>query len=600
MAQTLTEALLSAAPLTHKGYTFLDGKLEERPWTFQGLAAEAERRARHFQRLGLCRGDRVAMVIPDGEDFVLTFFGVIRAGGVPVPMYPPLALNRIDAYVASAQRILQTAGARLLVTNQTIGGLIWSLVGSVDSLEDVVQVERLRKLDEQALPPFEDPQLRPEDVCFLQFTSGSTSAPKGVQVTHASLMANAHAIMKDGISADAEVDHGVSWLPLYHDMGLIGFVVSPLVAQIRVTFIPTELFVKRPNVWMKTVDEVRGTISFAPNFAFGLAAKRASRMKVDALDLSCLRVVGCGAEPINPRTLEAFIDTFAPAQLNPAAVMPAYGMAEATLAITFDGLEERFRALRIDRARYERESVAVPASEDARPDEYLELVDCGLPFPGHEVGVMDDDDRLLEEGQVGEIVLKGPSNAAGYHDNPDASADLFRSGWLHTGDLGFKKDGCLFISGRKKDLIILNGRNYYPQSIEWELENVEGIRKGNVVAFGVTGERSEELVVVAETRSEDRVSLAQAVRQHLTDALSLRPRDIVLLGPGSLPKTSSGKLQRRRAKTLYESSELGQEGNRTIGSAASRWSLAKHVASSAATRLVRSVKPGRRSNTPRS
>ena len=600
MADTLTDALRSAATVTRKGYTFLDGNLAPRAWSFAQMAAEAERRARHFQYLGLRKGDRVGMVVPDGEDFVLTFFGAIRAGLVPVPMYPPLALNRIDAYVQSAERILKTAGAQLLVTNQTIGNLIWSLVGRVPSLQDVLTVERLRRLDEASLAPFEDPELEDEDVCFLQFTSGSTSAPKGVQVTHASLMANARAIMRDGVGVDADADHGVSWLPLYHDMGLIGFVVSPLFAQIQITFIPTELFVKRPNVWMKTVDEVRGTITFAPNFAFGLAAKRAARAKVEEMDLSCLRVVGCGAEPINPRTLDAFIDAFAPARLNPAAVMPAYGMAEATLAITFDGLGARFRTLRIDRSRYEAESRAFPASEELSHEECLELVDCGAPFPEHKVGIMDDDGALLSEGYVGEVVLKGPSNARGYHDDEEATSDLFRSGWLHTGDLGFMKNGRLFISGRKKDLIILNGRNYYPQSIEWELENVDGIRKGNVVAFGLQGERTEELVVVAETRAEDLDALRQAVRKHLTDTLSLRPRDIVLLGPGSLPKTSSGKLQRRRAKALYEQDELGRQGNRTIGSAASRWALAKHVASSTATRLVRSVKANRRMNTTRS
>jgi len=600
MADTLTDALRSAASVTHKGYTFLDGSLAARPWSFAQIAAEAERRARAFQRLGLRRGDRVALVVPDGEDFVLTFFGAIQAGLIPVPMYPPLALNRIDAYVQSAERILTTAGAKLLVTNQTIASLIWSLVGRVPSLDDVLTVEKLRKLNDAELPPFEDPGQRPEDVAFLQFTSGSTSAPKGVEVTHASLMANAQAIMRDGVAVDADADHGVSWLPLYHDMGLIGFVVSPLVAQIRITFIPTELFVKRPNVWMKTVDEVRGTITFAPNFAFGLAAKRAARTKVEALDLSCLRVVGCGAEPINPRTLDAFIDTFAPAKLNPAAIMPAYGMAEATLAIAFDGLDQRFRTLRIDRGRYEADALAIPAAPELSKDEYLELVECGLPFPQHEIGIMGDDDALLPEGRVGEVVLKGPSNARGYHEDADATSALFRTGWLHTGDLGFMRDGRLFISGRKKDLIILNGRNYYPQSIEWELENLEGIRKGNVVAFGVQGERSEELVVVAETRAEALEALGQLVRKHLTDTLSLRPRDIVLLEPGSLPKTSSGKLQRRRAKTLYEEGELGREGNRTIGSAASRWALAKHVASSTATRLVRSVKTGRRMNTTRS
>jgi fatty-acyl-CoA synthase len=593
MGDTMIDLLEQAADLHHKGYTFLDASLNARPWTFAEMVRETQARAEGMRELGLRAGDRVGLVAPDPEDFVFGFLAAIQAGVMPVPMYPPFALDRLDAYVDQAARILEVAQARALFTTKSIGSLLWSLVSKVPSLETVHALEKLRN----RRPPrqFEPHRPRPEDPCFLQFTSGSTSTPKGVMVSHENLVANATAIMKDGVNADPEKDHGVSWLPLYHDMGLIGFVVSPMLQQIRVTFIPTELFVRRPNVWMETIHAQRGTITFAPNFAFGLAAKRISKSKLAELDLSCLRVVGCGAEPINPDTLRLFQNTFSAAGLRPEAIMPAYGMAEATLAITFDTLDAPFSTLRLDRSVYESERRAVVAGPDVPEERVMELVSCGRAFPGHRVGVRDDDGSLLEEGQVGELVLRGPSNTAGYYRSPEATAALLQDGWLHTGDLGFILDGEVYVSGRKKDMIILNGRNHYPQSIEWELERIEGIRKGNVVAFGIAGSNSEEVVIAAETRSEDLDQLRRTVKKQVHDAFGVRPRDVVLLPPGSLPKTSSGKLQRRKAKDLYEEASLGSEGNRTIGSAASRWAIARHVTASAVARLTHGVRGKRAS-----
>jgi len=373
-------------------------------------------------------------------------------------------------------------------------------------------------------------------------------------------------------------------------MGLIGFVVAPLLTEVPVVFIPTMSFIKGPNTWMDTVNRFRGTITFAPNFAFGLAAKRMNKRRAEKLDLSCLRVVGCGAEPINAETMRTFVDTFEPIGLDPSAIMPAYGMAESTLAITFDRLDRPFRTIRIDRARYELDKVV----ELTDAPDGMELVSCGQHFEGHEVEIMGDDEQLLGEGLVGEVVLRGPSVTTGYFENSDATAQLLRRGWLHSGDLGFKLDGELFISGRMKDLIILNGRNYYPQSIEWEIEQVRGVRHGNVVAFSVPGRQSEELVVVAESRDATDEELSKAIRQRVHESFGLRPRDIVLLEPGSLPKTSSGKLQRRKARSLYETETLGLE-NRGPGATSTKLNLARHLTVSAVARLTHSVKqPARR------
>ena len=584
MVQTLIDVLSRAAPITHKGFTFLDDRLEAQDWTFAAMAAEADRRARYFRSLGLTKGDRLAMIVPDGEDFVLSFLGAIRAGVVPVPMYPPLALGKLDTFIDSATRILRSSGARMLLTTRRVAPVLWSLLSRAPELEDILLTHKVGEHDPRTDDiSLDDLEITADDPCFFQFTSGSTSDPKGVVVSHGNLVANAHAIMVDGLGSDSERDRGISWLPLYHDMGLIGFVVAPLYAHVPVVFIPTLTFVKRPATWLEVVSRYRGTITFAPNFAFGLAAKRATPRRVAGLDLSSLRVVGCGAEPINPATLRQFIEKYRPAGLDENAVMPCYGMAEATLAIAFDDLRRPFSTARLSRDRYEDEH---RAERTENGDDVLELVSCGKTFPGHEVAVLSDDGRRLSEGFVGEIAFRGPSVTRGYHNNPEATNALLGDGWLKSGDLGFVLDEELYISGRKKDVIILNGRNYHPQSIEWEAEQVDGIRRGNSVAFSTRGQNTEELVIVAETpRHAERAALAEAVRTRVQAALGVVARDVVLVARGELPKTSSGKLQRKRTKALYLRGVLGRE-NRLQSSTARRIVLVRHFLASARARLT--------------
>lgn len=591
MAETLIDVLQDASSVTHKGYTFLDDAMTADEWSFNRLANEADRRARYFRSLGLKQGDRLAMVVPDGKEFVLSFFGAVRAGIVPVPMYPPLALGKLDSYIDTGARILSAAGARMLLTTKQVSPILWSLLSKVKGLEDIILTDKVAKATVSDEDDLGDVDVTADSPCFLQFTSGSTSDPKGVVVSHGNLVANSRAIMFDGLNCDPETDRGVSWLPLYHDMGLIGFVVAPMHAHVPVVFIPTLSFVKRPNCWMETVDKYRGTITFAPNFAFGLASKRMTEKRLEGLDLSCVRVLGCGAEPINPKTMRNFVDKFATAGFDPNALMPCYGMAEATLAMSFDDLTSPMKTVTIDRELYEEKHVAEHyTGED--PARGLELVACGATFPQHDLQIMSDDGALLEAGQVGEIVFKGPSVTEGYFGNADATKEALVEGWLHTGDLGFVLDGEIYISGRKKDLIILNGRNYYPQSVEWEVEHVEGIRRGNVVAFAAAGDSTEELVVVAETKVEEELdALAQLVKKRVHDVLGVRARDVVLVPPGGLPKTSSGKLQRRKTKAQYEAGQLGRE-NRTMGSTATKVKLAKHFTKSAVARIKHGIKKG--------
>ena len=569
---TLLDALDNAEQHTDRGFVFLDGQLEPHDYSFRQLSAATKRRGRQLQQMGFDKGDRIGLIIPDNEDFVLTFLGAISVGVVPVPMYPPLALGKLDAFLLSATRILGASGAKAVVTTKKISAILGTLLIKVDSLEKMILVDKFKSVAEADRAP---PEISPDDTCFLQFTSGSTSDPKGVVVTHANLIANANAIMQDGLRADPTVDRGISWLPLYHDMGLIGFVIAPLCTTTPVVFIPTLTFVKRPTVWMKTVNDYRGTITFAPNFAFALAAKRARAQK--DLDLSCLRVLGCGAEPINARTIRKFVDAFSPMGLNENAVMPCYGMAEATLAMAFEPLTEPLFVERIDRDAYENTHEAMPVLEGG---DAIELVACGRSFPNHAVGIMDPGGELLPDGKVGEIVFRGPSVTRGYFDNPQATAETIVQGWLHTGDLGFMRDGRVFVSGRKKDLIILNGRNYHPQAIEWEVEKLAGIRKGNIVAFAISGESTEKLVVVAETKAGDHGPLVDTIKNDVRAALGLVINDVVLVPAGALPKTSSGKLQRRKTRAAYIDGSLGSDGIRTMGKGATRRVIARHVTSS--------------------
>lgn len=557
MGETLITARDAAASVTHKGYTFLDNDLKPADWSFAEVAREARRLAGCLHILGFSKGDRIALVLSAPENFVLSFVGCVSAGVMPVPMYPPLALGWLDNYIDRAIGILRVSGAKALLTTRDLIPVLQPILSSVPTLKSILDIETLQEM--KGNPNGSEIVMQPDEPCFLQFTSGSTSEPRGVIVTHRNLIANARAIIRS-LEINSDLDHAVSWLPLYHDMGLIGFVIATIVAKIPVVFIPTIAFVKHPGIWMETVHKYRATITFGPNFAFDLAAKRASKISRINPDLSCLRVLGCGAEPINPKTMESFIAAFAPYGLKPNAILPCYGMAEATLAIAFDHLHQPMQKLVIDRQVYETRNVARPIAaneEPLDPKKRFELVSCGRTFPDHEIQILDERGKVLPEGRVGEIVFRGPSVTPGYFHNPEATRRLLRGGWLHTGDLGFILKGDLYVSGRQKDLVIINGRNYPPQAIEWIVEEIAGIRKGSVVAFSVNGDSTEKLIIIAETTMTDNADLARAISDQVRSALGLAVHRVVLVGRGSIPKTSSGKLQRRRTKALFEEGLLG-------------------------------------------
>lgn len=548
---------------------FGGAQTSEASYSYTAIERASARYGGALQALGLEKGDRVALILPANEDFVLCFFGAIRAGIIPVPIYPPLGLGQLQGYLDNTRHIVAKSGARALVTTAQIKRLLGTVQESSPALEQVVAVEAIR----ESLEPLKAVNVTPDDVAFLQFTSGSTSRPKGVTLTHANLMANIKCIMTDGLRMGPE-DVGISWLPLYHDMGLIGFVLAPLVYRTPIVFLPPLLFLKRPVSWLQAVTRHKGSIAYAPNFAYALCVKRIRERDLEGIDLASWRVAGCGAEPIRPETLEAFSSTFAKVGFRKEALLPSYGMAESSLAISFTELLEGVKTISVDGDTLWSENTAKHVPEDAPGA--VRLVSCGSKFPEHDIAVFAPDDTEgktpLSDDRVGELRIKGPSVMRGYWEDAERTKETFAGGWLKTGDLGFLHEGHVFICGRSKELIIVNGRNYYPQDIEWEAGHVEGVRKGNVIAFGARDpsgvERDRERVVVAFEVQEapkgmegaelvkEKAPVAQAVRKAVQEGMGLTLDDVIPLAPGVLPKTSSGKLQRAKTRELYEGGEL--------------------------------------------
>jgi fatty-acyl-CoA synthase len=555
--RTFVEVLRDNAVHADRAVTFVRANGEERRVSFPELWAIARQRARALYAQGLRRGDRVALVLPEPDEFVLTFMGALVAGIVAVPMYPPQTLAKLEAYGDTVRHILDASGAKLLVTNESLRGLLADhLVGDGRDAHPtrlIVERDVLGSPDDAEAPE----PVSLDDLAFLQFTSGSTSKPKGVMVTFGNLAANAHAIMVDGLRSTPD-DRGVSWLPLYHDMGLIGFVVAPLYTLVQVMFLPTMSFIRRPSIWLDAIHRFRGTITFAPNFAYALATRAVTETQASTWDLSCMRALGCGAEPIQADVMRAFLTRFAKNGLAPTSILPSYGMAEATLAITFSDLAEELVTDVLDVGAMRR-GEAAPTHREA--EGAMELVACGKAFPGHELKIAGPNGASLAPRQVGEIWVRGPSVTAGYFGNPEATEEAFGGGWLRTGDLGYLADERLYICGRAKDLIILNGKNYYPQDIEAVVSRAPGVRDGQCVAFSVLDDRGgEHCVVVAEAKVGPRAgsladivaSVAQLVRSEIGIVLG----EVHLIRRGTLPKTSSGKVRRREAKRRLETGEL--------------------------------------------
>ncbi len=494
---------------------------------------------------GATRGDSVGLIAETEGDFVRAFFACQYAGLIPAPLPLPAPLGGREPYIDQIARMLVSARAPMLI----------GPAGMADWMPQIAERTPLTFAgtlgDLPASSGASLPTITPEDACYLQFSSGSTRFPTGVLVTHRALMANAQAITRDGLQVKPD-DRAVSWLPLYHDMGLVGFLLSPLTSQMSVDLLPTGAFVRRPLLWLDLIGRNGGTIAYSPTFGYELCARRAEAAAIDHLDLSRWRSAGLGGDMIRTGPLHAFAERFAAVGFSGSAYVASYGMAEATLALSMAPLGKGLRVESIDIERLERDGAAVTTTSAQRARDFVR---CGPPLPDHELQVRNDDGEVQSERQAGRIYARGPSLMGGYFDRPEDTAHVLSAdGWLDTGDLGFFVEGEIVITGRGKDLIILNGRNIWPQDLEWTAEaEVDGLRSGDVAAFSMPGPGEEIVAVLVQTRGGDAASRAALAEQVAT---VLRTRhgveaQVHLVGVHDLPQTSSGKLSRSKAKAAF-------------------------------------------------
>jgi 1-acyl-sn-glycerol-3-phosphate acyltransferase len=521
----------------------------EEPLTYAQLDREARAVAAGLLEVGVDPGQRVAIMLPTERSFFVSFFGVLFAGAVPVPIYPPFRRATLEEHLQRQAGILRNAEASVLITNDEIRAAAGLLRGLVSSLDHVATARELGKAAPipTALP------VTAGTTALIQYTSGSTGDPKGVVLSHANLLANIRAIGKALEASSADVV--VSWLPLYHDMGLIGCWLGSLYYGALAILMPPLSFLADPLVWLRTIHRHGATITAGPNFAFELCLKVASDSTVRDLNLGSLRAAMNGAEPVSPSTIRRFQERFALCGLRPEAIVPVYGLAENSVGLAFPPMRRAPVMDRISRHALTREGLARPAAPD--DETALEFVACGQPLPGHEIRIVDEDGRELAERQEGRLQFKGPSATPGYFRNPEKSRALFDGEWLESGDRAYVAGGDVFITGRIKDMIKRAGRNVYPQELEDFVGGLDGVRKGCVAVFASPDPRTgtERLVVMAETRLTDPQRL-EVLRRAIVGAaqsvLDLPPDDIVLAPPHTVPKTSSGKIRRSAARALYE------------------------------------------------
>ncbi|MCB9776987.1 MAG: fatty acyl-AMP ligase [Alphaproteobacteria bacterium] len=538
------------------GLRFLDRKESETFLSWAELHERALRVGHDLRAAGVLPGERVAIVLPTGPAFVDCFLGILAAGGVPAPMYPPVRLGRMEEYVARTAAMLGACGAVGIISDARIRRVLGRVLAEARPRLGVLAAEELGR------GPADSPVPRnPDDLALVQFSSGTTVRPKPVSLTNLQVLANVDAIV-DFMPLDARDPDGtpyspagVSWLPLYHDMGLIGCIFVALRRPGPLTLLPPEAFLAKPALWLRAISRYRGTVSPAPNFAYALCVERIEDADIEGVDLSSWRFALNGAEPVTPAVLRRFQDRFAPYGLRPEALTPVYGLSEAALAVSFSDPWQPFRARRFSRAELARgrarEATAVvgvgaPTGDGPDP-RHVELASVGRPLRGYGIEVRDDDDIVLPTGRVGHIWVSGPSLMAGYLDRDEQP---LVDGWLDTGDLGFIHRGDLYVHGRAKDVIIVNGANHAPGDIEGAVDEVDGVRAGCAVAVGdVDDVAGERLVVFVEYR-EPREELAEDCRRAIQGRTGLDPALVVLLSPGTLPRTSSGKL--RRGETLRQ------------------------------------------------
>ncbi len=539
---------------------FLDEEERSEPLTYGALRAGAEEIALGLSSAGIAPGQAVAIMLPSGIDYFHCFMGVLLAGAVPVPIYPPVRLSQMEDHVRRHARILENARVRILITFAQVKPIARLLKAQVESLDRVATVAELKGSGSWQSPVV----LKGDDIAFLQYTSGSTGNPKGVILTHQNILANIRAM--DAALETSSADVFVSWLPLYHDMGLIGGWLGSLYVGYTLVLMSPLTFLSRPARWLRAIHTHRGTISGGPNFAFELCVRRIDDKEIEGLDLSSWRYVFNGAEPVSADTLRRFVHRFSAYGLSDEAIAPVYGLAEATLGLGFPPIGRGLTTDRIKREALALEGRAVPAEPE--DTEAVEVVACGQPLRDYQVRVVDESGHELPERRQGRLEFKGPSTTSGYYRNPEATQALFQGDWLDSGDLAYIAGGDIYITSREKDIIIRAGRNIYPFELEEAVGDVPGVRKGCVAVFGASDPRTqtERVVVVAETRETEpgaHQTLRERINELAVDLTGVPPDDIVLAPPRTVLKTSSGKIRRSATRELYERGALSA-GTRSV------------------------------------
>ncbi|MFL6736412.1 MAG: fatty acyl-AMP ligase [Sphingomonas sp.] len=549
---TIGEALEHAAK-GRRGLNFHDtrGTLAL-AYTYAELREDALVQARRFVALGISAGDRIAMVAETGPEFAACFFGAVYAGAWPVPLPLPTSFGGREAYVDQLGIQLKSCDPALLLYPEELadfGGAAAENAGVTSrGWETLAGVEPTAT---------ELPKAQPNDIAYLQYSSGSTRFPHGVAVTHRALLDNLRA---HGLGLKIEdSDRCVSWLPWYHDMGLVGCFLSPVALQLSVDYLKTEDFARRPLAWLDMITRNPGSsVSYSPTFGYDICSRRMSSQTraEDRFDLSRWRIAGNGADMIRPDVMQSFVDCFAAAGFKAGSFCPSYGLAEATLAVSLMPPGEGIRLELVE----EHELSGGGADEADRPRRYRAIVNCGRPVTGMEVEIRENGGEPLGERGIGRVFVRGASVMHSYfRDEESTTAVLSPDGWLDTGDMGYMSKGYIFIVGRAKDMIIINGRNHWPQDIEWAVEQLPGFKSGDIAAFAITGPSGEEtpavLVHCRVSDAKERGRLRDEIRERVRAITGITPV-VELVPPRTLPRTSSGKLSRTKARKLYLSGEI--------------------------------------------